>query len=55
MRLIQEIDQTCCPPLVGSPLSETEAESFMLTADGETDFDIVKMAGGERVEGEADR
>src|SRR6478609_3179408 len=26
MRLIQEIDQTCCPPLVGSPLSETEAE-----------------------------
>ena len=26
MRLVQEIDQTCCPPLVGSPLSETEAE-----------------------------
>src|SRR6185295_7355170 len=26
MRLIQEIDQTCCPPLVGSPLSEAEAE-----------------------------
>jgi len=37
------------------PDSETEAESFMLTADGETDFDIVKMAGGERVDGEADR
>jgi ArsR family transcriptional regulator, arsenate/arsenite/antimonite-responsive transcriptional repressor len=26
MRLIQEIDQTCCPPLVGSVLSESEAE-----------------------------
>ena len=26
MRLIQQIDQTCCPPLVGSVLSETEAE-----------------------------
>ena len=26
MRLIQEIDQTCCPPLVGSVLTETEAE-----------------------------
>ena len=26
MRLIQEIDQACCPPLVGSALSETEAE-----------------------------
>jgi len=26
MRLIQEIDQTCCPPLVGSVLSEADAE-----------------------------
>src|SRR2546430_15480006 len=26
MRLIQEIDQTCCAPLVGSVLSETEAD-----------------------------
>src|SRR5256886_11025391 len=26
MRLIQEIDQTCCTPLVGSVLSETEAD-----------------------------
>ena len=26
MRLVQEIDQTCCPPLVGSVLSETDAE-----------------------------
>jgi len=26
MRLIQEIDQTCCPPLVGSALSEAEAD-----------------------------
>jgi ArsR family transcriptional regulator len=26
MRLIQEIDQTCCPPLVGSVLSEAEAD-----------------------------
>jgi len=26
MRLIQEIDQTCCPPVVGSALSEPEAE-----------------------------
>ena len=24
--MIQEIDQSCCPPLIGSPLSETEAE-----------------------------
>jgi ArsR family transcriptional regulator len=28
MRLIQEIDQTCCPPLVGSVLSVTEAEQL---------------------------
>jgi len=26
MRLIQEIDQTCCTPLVGSVISETEAD-----------------------------
>jgi nitrate reductase beta subunit len=37
------------------PESEADTEGFMLTADDDTDFDIVKMAGGERVDGEADR
>ncbi|HXD58007.1 MAG TPA: nitrate reductase subunit beta [Thermoleophilaceae bacterium] len=37
------------------PESEADTEGFMLTADDDTEFDIVKMACGERVDGEADR